>query len=480
MSYSILPFNFMRTSQNDVMLVNQAGDFTFLSNEVFDLFIQHKLEEKTLDFENLKSHLLVANDEIDIDIIKTALRLRTRKKYLKDFTILHMMVITLRCNQRCKYCQVSCAEEDAYKYDMQEDTAKKIVDMIFHAPSKTLKIEFQGGEPLLNWNVIKATVDHAEKLASEQCKDIEFVICTNLTSITESQLKFCKEHRICLSTSLDGNQEIHDFCRVTKQGGGTYAMFCQKLGLARKWLGYDMVGALMTTSAFSVKRIKEIVDEYVNMGMDGIFIRALNPYGFAAEDSATLGYDMEKFVHEYLDALKYILEINKKTYFPEIFATLLLSRILTPFSTGFVDLQSPAGVGISGVIYDYDGSVYPSDEARMLARMGDRHFCLGNVASNSYKEIFSGEFLKNLIKKACVEVTPQCAYCAYQQYCGCDPIRNYLETGNELRNMARTPFCIKHKGIIDGIIDIIRNADDDTKDIIWSWITRNPDLVVRT
>lgn len=477
MSYTILPFQFERTSNNDILLVNECGDFTFLPEKEFNLFISHKLPEDSEYFYNLKSHLIVAQNEIETSIEKISNRLRSRKSFLCEFSYLHMMVITLRCNQKCKYCQVSCAEEDAYKYDMSDDTARKIVDMIFQAPTMFPKIEFQGGEPTLNWNVITTTVEYAEKIAKEKNKNVEFVICSNLTTITEEQLKYCKKHNICISTSLDGSRDIHNKCRVTKQGNGTYDTFLEKLTLARKYVGFDMVGALMTTSAYSLNRMKEVIDEYVKQGMDGIFIRSLNPYGFAAEDAENLSYSMDDFVDNYFDALKYIFEINKKVYFPELFAKLLFSRILTPFSTGFVDLQSPAGAGISGVIYDFDGSVFPSDEARMLARMGDRHFCLGNVYTESYKDIFAGDKLKNITSNSCVEITPPCAYCGYQAYCGCDPVRNYLESGNELRNMSNTPFCKKHKKIISGLFDILRNADKTTKNIIWSWITNNPDLV---
>ncbi|GHU98077.1 hypothetical protein [Candidatus Desulfovibrio trichonymphae] len=152
----------------------------------------------------------------------------------------------------------------------------------------------------------------------------------------------------------------------------------------------------MTTTATSLKNFKHIIDYYIELGFDGIFIRSLNPYGFAAEKIDNLGYQMQEFVDAYTDALKYIFLINKTRYFAEHFATILLSRILTPYSTGFVDLQSPAGTGISGVIYDYDGSVYPSDEARMLARMGDRYFHLGNVHTDSFINIFCGEKLRNI------------------------------------------------------------------------------------
>ena len=94
----------------------------------------------------------------------------------------------------------------------------------------------------------------------------------------------------------------------------------------------------MTTTAYSVERLREVIDEYVYQGMGGIFIRSLNPYGFAAEQANILGYDMRSFVDKYLEALKYIIQLNKKIFFPEHFATLLFSRILTPFSTGFVHL----------------------------------------------------------------------------------------------------------------------------------------------
>ncbi len=477
--YTLLPFQFCRTGRDEVLLVSESGDFIFLPEAVFERFIRHELSEQNEDFFRLKSHLFCAGEDVEVALQKTAARYRTRKSFLREFTALHMLVVTLRCNQRCRYCQVSCAEKDAAMYDMDEETAVRAVDMIFRSPTKHPKIEFQGGEPLLNWDVVTAAVIHAERLAAAQRKKVSFVLCTNLTAVTRDQLEFCREHDVVVSTSLDGDRSLHDACRRDRQGRGTYEAFMEKLALAREVLGPDRVGALMTTTSFSLSHLKAVVDEYVRQGMDGIFIRALNPYGFAAEDEAELGYDMERFVEKYLEALEYIIELNKKVFFPEQFATLLFSRMLSPFATGFVDLQSPSGAGIGGVIYDFDGSVFPADEARMLARMGDRHFCLGNVGTDSYADIFAGEKLGNLTRGACLETSFPCAFCAFQAYCGTDPVRNYLETGKEVRNMAHSPFCIKHRGIIMGLFDMLRRADDMTMDIIWSWITHNAGLVHR-
>ncbi|MDR2574092.1 MAG: His-Xaa-Ser system radical SAM maturase HxsB [Desulfovibrio sp.] len=470
----LLPFQFKYHSNGRVLLVNECGDYAFVPQDTFEDIISDRLAKDNSHYLDLQSRLFLKSAENDeFSLQKAAAKYRSRKAYLRDFTSLHMMVVTLRCNQRCEYCQVSCADEDARKYDMPVATAYKIVDTIFASPSNSIKIEFQGGEPTLHWDVVKETVLYAKEKQQNSDKGLSFVLCTNLTGITRKQLIFCRDHNIYISTSLDGTRPLHDKNRVLRAGGSSYDLFLRNLFLAREIVGKDCVDALMTTTALSLGKLHEIIDEYIALGFNGIFIRSLNPYGFAAEQAGVLGYDTHDFVDAYANALQYILSINKTRFFPEYFASILLSRILTPFSTGFVDLQSPAGVGISGAIYDYDGSVYPSDEARMLARMGDGHFNLGNVHTDSYKDIFGGPKLKDIIHDACVEVTPSCAYCVYQAYCGTDPVRNYLESGSEVRKMEGTPFCIKHKGIFNYLFSLLADMSEEEENIIWSWITRS-------
>lgn len=226
--YTILPFNFT-PFDDSFLLVNEAGVFTFLEQKDFEDFIRHNLSENSPVFDNLESDLFLTTGDVDLAVRKLAARYRSRKEYLRDFTSLHMMVITLRCNQRCGYCQVSSADEEAIKYDMPVETAEKIVDFILSAPTDFPKIEFQGGEPTINWSTIVATVERAEKRSVELGKNVEFVICSNLTSITEDQLHFCKEHKIAISTSLDGPQNIHDKFRRTRFDKGTYDSFFHNL-----------------------------------------------------------------------------------------------------------------------------------------------------------------------------------------------------------------------------------------------------------
>ena len=177
----------------------------------------------------------------------------------------------------------------------------------------------------------------------------------------------------------------------------------------------------------------------------------------------------------YRDALYYIIELNKNgVFFVESYAALLFQRIMTPYSTGFVDLQSPSGAGISGAIYYYNGDVYPADEARMLATMGDYSFKMGNVYDNSYLEIFTSDVIKKIVANSCVEAMPGCSTCALNPYCGADPIRNYVESHNILGKRYNSDFCKKNKGIIHVILDIIKENDLDTMAVLWSWVFRKP------
>jgi His-Xaa-Ser system radical SAM maturase HxsB len=471
--YTILPFKHKRLHNGNLVIVNEAGEYYFLSPNEWNNFITLGVRQNTSLFLDLKSKHFLTDTSIPPVINLLATKYRTKKGFLRYFTALHMMVITLRCNHKCKYCQVSSDEADAYKWDMKPDTAVKIVDLIFSSPSPHIKIEFQGGEPLLNWNPVKTAVEYAEKKNKTKKKWLEFVICTNLMSIDEEKLNYIKKHNINISTSLDGPKYIHDKNRVTRNGSSSYDIFCNNLKLAREIIGEDKISALMTTSRLSLKHIKEIIDEYVRLGFPGIFLRSLNPYGFATQNQEELGYSVDEFLEVFREAIDYIISLNLKgTSFAEYYTTLLLTRILTPFSTGFMDLQSPAGTGICGAIYDYNGDVFPSDEARMLARSNDRKFFMGNVYQNSYMEIFNGPIIRELANKSCVESMPGCFSCAFQLYCGADPIRNYVECKDIIGHRPTSHFCKKNFGIIEYLLEKINKNDENVMDVFWSWLTK--------
>ena len=472
-AYKILPFRFSRFNGKKVLVVNECGEFLFLDKQQFDDMVNYKLSLDSDVFLNLKAKQILSDTELAPVINMLAIKYRTKKSFLNNFTSLHMVVPTLRCNSKCRYCQVSSKQISNKEFDMSRKTAKKTVDMIFRSPSPVVKIEFQGGEPLLNMDIVKFIIGYAKKLNRYYKKHLEFVICTNLSLITDKILKYLKRESVYISTSLDGPKDLHNNNRPLQNTNDSYTIVIENIKKSQAFIGKDKVSALMTTTKGSLPRFTDIIDEYVKLGFNHIFFRALNPYGLAKRDKLIFEYGVDDFIKAYTNALEYIINLNiKGVFFAEDFASLLLTRILTPFPTGFVDMQSPSGAGISAALYNFDGNVYASDEGRMLASVGDHRFLMGNVNKNKYEEIFYGDRIKELVNSSCLECLPGCSDCALQSFCGADPVRNYAEQGDIVGNRPTSDMCKKNKTIINYLLGVIKNKDPNISNVFWSWITR--------
>jgi His-Xaa-Ser system radical SAM maturase HxsB len=472
--YTFLPFRFSQFRGNQMLVVNEVGEFLFLSREDFEKLVSGDLEPASPVFLDLKGKHIVTDTAVTPVVNLLATKYRTKRGFLKSFTGLHMVVVTLRCNQRCHYCHASSQPVEQRQWDMSPKTALNVVQKIMQTPSPTIKIEFQGGEPLLNFEVVKAIVREAKRLNKSLVKNLDFVVCTNLTLMDKAILQFLQEEEVTVSTSLDGPRELHDRHRVLRLGGGSYDRFMEKLQLTRETLGHDQVTALMTTTREGLEHLPAIIDEYARLGFPYIFLRHVNPYGYARSEGSqgSFAYSMTQFVEAYKEALLYIVDLNLAGIpLAEGYASILLNRILTPFATAFVDLQSPTGAGIGGVIYDYNGDVYPCDEARMLAKMGDRRFYMGNVNRDSYLDIFTSGVLRELVEVSCVETLPGCHSCVFQTFCGSDPVRNYALQGDLVGHRPTSDFCQKHREIISFLLELIQENDPGVMDVFWSWIT---------
>lgn len=235
-SYRFLDFRFKRFGQY-ILLVNDIGEYQFLQENEFKSFVNKRLDTKSDLFLNLQSKHMAVIDHIPQVINFLATAYRTKKRYLYDFTSLHMFVVTHRCNQNCTYCHASSINDnDNTLYDMSPETGKKCVDVALKSPSKNLKFEFQGGEPLLNFEVIKEIVEYTKNIISSHSRRIDFVVCTNLTKLKEEHLLFFKQNKISISTSLDGPKEIHDQHRKKRNGDGSHELVKKNINWASEYL----------------------------------------------------------------------------------------------------------------------------------------------------------------------------------------------------------------------------------------------------
>src|SRR5206468_7416393 len=106
--------------------------------------------------------------------------------------------------------------------------------------------------------------------------------------------------------------------------------------------------------------------------------------------------------------------------------------------------------------------------------MGDKTFRLGNLATDSYEEMFGGSFLRRLAEESLVETIPGCCDCAFQSYCGSDPVENYATQGTFMGHRPSSAFCRRNMERMKHLLRTYYNGDDFTKHLFWSWIQRAP------
>ncbi len=469
--YKLFPFNFLPLDNGQYIATNLVGEHLILQRDQLDALVKHKLDSTSTLYNDLKAKHFLYDSASTVAVDLLTLKQRTKLSSLSDFTGLHMFVVSLRCEHSCSYCQVSRANDDASRseYDMSQAVAEKACKLAFRSPSPHIKIEFQGGEPLLNFERIVHVVEEAERLNVTEHRNLQFVIATNLALITKQHLEFCKAHDVLISTSLDGPEWLHNQNRP-RPGGNSYQKTIEGIQLSRTFLGPDRVGALMTTTQACLNYPVQIIDEYIAQGFREIFLRPISPYGFALKTKSFKSYGHQEWLQFYFKGLEYIVQINLDGYrFVEQYAATILTKMLSPYATSYIDLMSPAGIGIGGVLYNYDGKVYASDEGRMLAEMNDDTFLLGNVLTDSYEEIFTSEALLEPLKASYTKSVPMCADCAFEPYCGADPVYHHATQGDYVGNKSSSGFCQRNMSIFKHLVQWME-SDSKVKEVLSSWI----------
>lgn len=465
--WQLLPFRFERIAGR-VLLTNLVGEHLFLTGEEFEQLSSRELPNDSALVRRLRAKHVIREDTDELPVELLAIKARTRYRRLAEFTSLHILVASLRCEHSCPYCQVSRQSSDRNAFDMSSATAALALESAFRSPSQNIKIEFQGGEPLLNFELIEEVVVAAEARNETEHKNLGFVIATNLALLDDRVLDFCRAHEVYISTSLDGPADLHNKNRP-RPGRNSWELATAGIQRAREELGVDRVSALMTTTRSSLGRVREIVDTYVEQGLTSVFLRTLSPYGFAIKTKSFAAYDVDRWLPFYEEGLDYIVELNARGVpMVEQYAALILKKMLTNDDPGYVDLTSPAGIGIGAIVYNYDGDVYASDEGRMLAEMGDKTFRLGNLHEDSYEEIMLSDALLAPLEESFAPSAPMCQDCAFETYCGSDPTYHHATSGDFLGRKPTSGFCRRNMAIFKLLLDRYE-GDAATRALFQTW-----------
>src|SRR5262249_14325536 len=118
--YELLPFNFTRLADHDYVLTNAVGELLVLPRSKLETLINKGLSKVDPEYDELKAKHFLMDEDSTVALDLLALKTRTRLQFLKNFTGLHIFVVSLRCEHSCPYCQVSRQSDDRVAFDMSE------------------------------------------------------------------------------------------------------------------------------------------------------------------------------------------------------------------------------------------------------------------------------------------------------------------------------------------------------------------------
>jgi His-Xaa-Ser system radical SAM maturase HxsB len=468
----LVPFRFRQLGEQ-VLLTSYFGDWVFVTpDQLRALYSGAWTPELT---KKLGEHNFLP-DQVDVGALRE--RVQNKRRYLNWGPILNIMVVTLRCNETCVYCHASRADMDRVDTDMSPETAEKCVDLILQSTAPRTTIEFQGGEPLANFPVVKHIINYAIEKNRAYGKELEFTMVSNLSLMTDEKLDFLIRNKVQICTSVDGPEKLHNKQRVLA-GGNSYqeaAKWIKTINERYVEMGLDPVlyhvEALLTTTRAALDMPREIVDTYVELGCRSIFLRPVDPFGFAEKTQDRIEYERRRYMEFYQTATDYIIELNQKgTQVLERFASIFLTKILTGDDPNFLDIRNPGGAGIGQLAFNYDGSIYTSDEGRMLRETGDDTFKIGHVDTARYRDLVTHETVRALLVASNLDAQPDCINCTYNPYCGIKPEHNYTTQGSIQGRMRESHICAVHKGIQDYVFGKLRDADPETLETFRRWTT---------
>ncbi|MEG3085631.1 His-Xaa-Ser system radical SAM maturase HxsB [Sphingomonas sp. PB2P12] len=452
------PFRLRPVGREGTLAVSDAGRF-FLGSPKF---LGRLFDEQISDCDRvfLRSGGFLIEDD---DVLAKAAHVRGVADRIAPVGVLDYLILvpTLRCNLSCSYCQVSRVAEARTGFDWSEETLAAVLTLIDQLDTPRLKIEFQGGEPTLRPDLIRAVMDRCGRF-----EHVEFVVCTNLQNIDDEILAILDRPDVFISTSLDGDAATHSRNRTGKSDI-TDAFFANLRMLADRH-GPRKVSALPTIDPTSPPEIDGLIDAYVTLGLDSIFLRPINYQGFARKRHSASREQDDGWRSYYERFVWRMIERNwsdRGRVLEETYLSIALRRIFQPGLERHVDLRNPNPMGVDYIVVDYDGTVYPTDEARMLARSG-----VVNLAIGSVTEGWNGPSRDLLNTGVTNQFDPDCRRCAFQPFCGRDVVDDLARYGRTDMPRRDTDFCRRHLHLFDFAFELIYSDDEAVRHSLARWL----------
>lgn len=416
-------------NENYMVLDVNSGAVHIIDELVYNILDENGLQSRHAVVENLAGRfeterIVEAYEEIrylvDNEILYSKESDLGSLEYNKENIIKAMCLhVAHDCNLKCKYCFASQGNFKGERSIMSLETGKKALEFLAKSSGKrrNIEVDFFGGEPLMNFQVVKDLVAYGRELEEIYNKNFRFTITTNGVLLDEDKMDFINNNMENVVLSLDGRKQINDEMRLTVSGDGSYEVILPKIKRMVELRGdkdYYVRGTFTNKNTDFGKDALEFYN-------DGFRKISIEPVVAPDEmDYALRTEHLEEVLNEYESFSKQYIELKRKD------TDFMFFHFMIDLDQGPCVIKRAVGCGAGSeyIAVTPEGEIYPCHQF-----VGEREFLLGELDSG-----ITNTKLRERFKKANVYTKKECRECWARFYCsgGCHANAHYAH-GNILK-----------------------------------------------
>lgn len=412
-------------AEDKTLVTTRHSAWIILDDQEYQLLKEHRLSEDLELYAVLEALGIILTTHNLPEVVRAV---RNRYTSLVSVPSTLIVVPTNRCNARCTYCHSKSELATDASWDMSEEVMYKTIDFFLSIPDIGIhrEIHFQGGEPLIRYDLIQRAMDYAIQLAEKKgITAPNFNITSNMTLMNDKIAQDIKKRgNISLASSLDGPEAINDKQRYLASGKGMHNRVIYWLQKLRQ--EYELfVNVMPVLTVNNLGYEEALIDQYLELGLSGIYLKHVSIMG-PHERGWALKLSPEQYVGFWQKGLEYILDINRSgRFFVEGDTTMMLQNIKFTVQD-YMCLRRPCGAGTSMLTVDEKGDIFLCDLGRSIEMM-----TYGNVMTHTYDEVVTSDSATTL-RGIASETLPKCNSCVFNGYCGHCVVKSIREHGSPL------------------------------------------------
>lgn len=360
------------------------------------------------------------------------------ENYVEEFktrdTVVKALCLNIAhdCNLRCKYCFADEGEYHGRKAMMTFEVGKAALDFLVANSGNrhNLEVDFFGGEPLMNWEVVKQIVEYGRSIEKEAGKNFRFTITTNGTLLNQEILDYCNKEMGNIVLSIDGRKEVNDKMRPRAGGQGIYDTIVPKyleVAKSRHQLRYFVRGTFTHNNLDFSEDVKHLADlGFKQISMEPVVAKPEDWYAIKEEDLPQLKEEYDKLAKIYLQYRKEGKGFNFFHFNIDLSGGPCVAKRL-----------SGCGSGCEYVGVTPWGDIYPCHQF-----VGNEDFIMGNVFEGIKRFDIQQKF-----KESNVYSRPECQKCFARYYCSGGCSANAYNFNGEINTVYKEGCELQRKRI---------------------------------